>query len=204
MHLWFGLLLVLSGQFILVANGPRTGYDYDGIRYLCPALGLLGLVAIVAWRWPLIELKHHPKALLWYKTFYLAIIVILTGLVTFNLPAELRNIERHTEMWLEAHRFKTENDLLSETTVYYYKTSSPKFALYFGNGFARHHFFEQLSSLYPNFYEFKIVSQRILDGSPKPSYLLDDILSRADTVPKDVKAGISFLCSNKVRISQQR
>ena len=44
--------------------------------------------------------------------------------------------------------------------VYYYRASSPAYALHFGSGFARHYFSKSLAPLYPNAWFFNVFNAR--------------------------------------------
>ena len=174
-RLGVGLLLTLSGQIVLVANGPGAR-----MHYLAPVLGLTGLIGVISWKWPVIQWQRNLKFLLWFKTFYLAIMIVITGFILLNLRGELKQAEGFAEAWQEAHRFKTDNHLLHEATVYYYRSSSKAHALSFGNQFARRHFSHKLSSLYPNIFHF--FPPNLYGRFGEKMVTLDDMLNQAETV----------------------
>jgi len=176
-RLWIGLLLTLSGQIFLVANGPRAD-----LRYLCPVLGLIGLQALLCWRWidgPPIPLL---KAFTWGKTTYLVVMVVLIGLTMLKLPGEYELAAAQTKNWQEANRFKTDNRLLTKATVYYYRCSSIQYALSFGHDWAQRPFSQQLSTLYPNFYDFHRWSQQLYSNFGAKHVTLDEAVNLAETV----------------------
>jgi len=176
-RLWVGLLLTLTGQIVLVANGP-----YARLHYLCPVLGLTGLLAVIPWRWPAMELKPKLKSLTWGKTTYLVVILLIIGSTVLRLPREFGLAAAGAKDWQEAHSFKTDNRLLNETTVYYYRSSSKRYALSFGNSVARGHFSKQLSYLYPNFFNFHIWSERLYSHFGAKMVTLDEVLNGAEKV----------------------
>jgi hypothetical protein len=172
-----GLFLTLIGQIVLVANGPDAR-----LHYLCPVLGLTGLLAAIPLRWPAMELKPKLKSLSWGRTTYLVVILLIIGSTVLRLPRELGLAAAGAKNWQEAHRFKTDNRLLNEATVYYYRSSSQRYALSFGNSLAQRHFSKQLSSLYPNFFDFHKWSGRLYSHFGEKKVTLDEIVNGAEKV----------------------
>ncbi|MDX1412044.1 MAG: hypothetical protein R3351_07790, partial [Nitrospirales bacterium] len=108
LRLWGGFVLTLSGQIILVANGPSAQ-----LHYLSPMLGLTGLLAALSWRWPPMPLNPKLKSLSWGKVTYLIIIfIMIMGITIQQLPGEVDLAAAGANKWQEAHQFKTDNSLL--------------------------------------------------------------------------------------------
>jgi hypothetical protein len=158
-RLWLGLLLVLACQFLLVANGPSAKS-----HYIIPATGLIGLIAFVAWVWPACTLRGYKKTLRSYQIAYFSLFLIGSLLVAVKLPARIHGLEKESSQWLEASRFRKENNLLNVPTIYYYRASNIQYALAFGNELSGRHFSDHLAKYYPYCFSFHIWS-RVLYGS---------------------------------------
>lgn len=176
-RLWFGLLLVMACQFLLVANGPGAKS-----HYIVPATGLIGLIAYVAWVWPVLALKYYKKTLLLFQFAYL--VLFLTGFLWAGqqLPAQIRGLKKESAAWLEAYQYRKENNLLDIPTIYYYRASNLQYALAFGNELSGKHFSNNLASIYPDCFSFHIWS-RVLYGSFGNEVLqLNEVVRRSGAV----------------------
>jgi hypothetical protein len=176
-RLWFGLLLVLLAQVFLVSNGPRAH-----IHYMCPLFGLVGLLAVILWKWPITLLRQESKAKFQYKSFFLLVTLIISIFIAINLSGELRKTVKDTGDWSEAYRFKNDQDLLKEPTIYYYYASDKRYALTFGNNWTKGHFSQKLSSLYPNVYYYSIFNEYLYKDFGMQEITLLDLFSQTETV----------------------
>ena len=176
-RMWVGLLATLCAQIVLVANGP-----WAWLHYMCPVLGLTGLFAASIWQWPKFPVNTTPRIFSWRKATYVAAMVLMTGLIMFKLPGEFDRAMAGARNWQEANQFKRDHQLLEETTVYYYRTSSIPYALGLGNDLAGRHFSRRLASLYPNFYFFSPSDNRIYGQFEGEPLSLNDIMGLRDEV----------------------
>ena len=172
-RLWLGTLIVLACQFFLVANGPDAKS-----HYIIPATGLLGLVAFIAWSWPLTVVGNNHAARLLYSCAFLLFFGFLSVSVLAKLPREVRYLEQEAAGWLEASQFRIDHNLADVPTIYYYQSSNVQFALAFGNNVSGRHFSSQLIQLYPYCYNFHIWSRTLWSNFGNDIVQLDDIVRK--------------------------
>ncbi len=177
LRLWLALLLLMLLQVLVVSNGPRAH-----IHYMCPLFGLSGLIALVLWRLPISIMQTSNKEKNLYKRFFLIAIVVVFISLSLSLPLQLRKAAKTAERWSETFQFRKEQHLMNEPTIYYYRSSSKSYALFYGNMHARCHFSKQLSSLYPDVFIFDHGSRRFYMDFGSKALDLSDILSRSETI----------------------
>lgn len=176
-RLWCGLLTVVAFQFLLVANGPKANYHYT-----TPSLGLLGLLAFLSWNWPLAVLKDRAMAKNAYRAVYLAFVLVILVHLGNKLPAEIASARKNSGKWLEAHKFKEENNLLNTPVIYYFRSSGIDYALDFGNALSGRRFSSKLKAIYHNSYMYNIWNKNLLSGFGSEMTTLDAILDQSGPV----------------------
>jgi hypothetical protein len=170
---WLGLLLAVVCQFLLVANGPSAKS-----HYLIPAMGLIGLVALVSWLWPASFLRNNKRVLLLYQISCLSLFFGAFVWAGWKFPAQVNGVEKETERWLEASRYRKENNLLDIPTVYYYQASNIQYALAFGNEMSGRHFSRNLAALYPECYSFRLWNRVLYGSFGSETVKLNDIVNK--------------------------
>lgn len=176
-RLWWGLLVVIAFQFILVANGPGANY-----HYMTPSLGLIGLCSWLSWRWPQVVLSNSLIATRIYRLLYLSLIIAIMVFTIHRIPSEIGSMRKTAGEWMAIHKFKEDNNLLDMPTIYYFRSSDIAYALDFGSSLSARRFSNKLSDIYKSTYMFNIWNNSIYGHFGSSITSIDDIINDTGSV----------------------
>ena len=171
--LW-AINVVFIAQVLLVANAPDAR-----IRYLMPALPLLGLEATLLWG----VLRHGPVGWARWLSPCLKVAMLLVVLLCFpGLWHERSNVVRSRQQWTEARWFIRQQKLDAYPVINYYRASDPRHALYLGEVFTRYSFGPWLRQMYPEYYQLGRWTYRLDQNFREKEISIEDILKDHETV----------------------
>jgi len=152
-----GLLVFFISQIFMVSK-------YYVAHYLVPSLGLLGISTVLL----LIIIKQRfPRA---YAKVMIATCSILFAVALYNIIVTVqttRGVSSEYTKALDMKRF-IKNTYPGSTTVTYYHSSSPVYALWFGSYFASNFYSKELTKIYSRQYFYDIWDDRFYNWSSDP------------------------------------
>ena len=176
--------VVIAAQLLLVANSPDAR-----IRYLMPAIPLLGLSAVLLWE----ALKHGPGQ--WRKWLGRGLTVALVLVVLICLPGVLRekfDLIRSRQQWTAASEFIRQHELHEHPALNYYRVSDLRHALYLGEVFTRTRFGPKLRQMYPTYYMLGRYTRHLDKNFREKQILLDHILAEHEVFLIHGQSGASL------------
>ena len=166
--------VVIAAQILIVANSPDAR-----IRYLMPALPLLGLAAALLWA----VLEHGPVE--WRRWLAPGLKVALVLIVLLCLPGigrERLNLTQSRQQWTEASEFIGQQGLDECPVINYYRVSDLRHALYLGEVFTRYKFGPWLREMYPTYYMLGRYTHQLDQNFREKQIMLEDILAAHEVV----------------------
>jgi hypothetical protein len=131
---------------LLVAKHPHHLHYVLPLSLSC-AFNVVACLEITrSWRWPRFAVSA-----------FFAIIVFAIGITVHDILQESRGLREAARAQLEMKRRAEE---IAAVRVDYYRSSSPEFALFFGDSFSRHFFGRSLDALYPGRVFFNVFEGR--------------------------------------------
>ena len=142
-----GILACQSSSILMVAKHFMAGKEY----YLLPALMLSALSLYLFWE--ITSSRQDPRAL-----FFSSLIGLFFIVRIFDLTHTYFDLRKTKDEQLRVYRKVQEYP--DHAKVYYYRSSSPYYALKFGDDFSLGRHADVLNKLYPRVYFYNIWSSR--------------------------------------------
>ncbi len=130
---------------LLVAKHPSDQFLAPGHHYLIPALGLTGAVLALSWTLLAQRFATAGRAML-VTAVAAALAVGVAQAAAFR--SVHRYIEDQRDAQVEIAAF-TKSQFPARRVLYYYRSSSPSFALHFGNAFAGWRYGKDIGEAWP-------------------------------------------------------
>jgi hypothetical protein len=156
------LLAVTASQVISLVTVAK----HSAPHYLLPALNLSGVLVFLLYK-SFTQLRQHENFKVPAKSLKLILIPLVILIAILSNPISriaglVSHLERHNEKGSALHQLVTEN-YRDYGKVYYYRCSSPEYALKFGSDLSRSYHAETLQKLYPNVWFYDIWLERFMN-----------------------------------------
>jgi hypothetical protein len=154
----FAVVMVQAFSIIMVAKH----WTIDRHRYLLPALSMSALLLLLIFRYlkkNILKVKFSHRG-----TAYIPgiVMVILCLLITKNVNHVYFDLRQKKEKSMNIY-LAAQNEFKDYAKIYYYRSSSPLYALKFGNEFSGNVHSKLLKKMYPNAYFYNIWSKKYSD-----------------------------------------
>ena len=154
---------IIAGIAIFLIIFELWVTKHYALRYVMPALGMLGMIMIIIWD----SIKNTRSRFLY--------LVLIGAVILVNLTKNVLSIKVVSSNLIEA---KTIDNIIKRNfsdhiVVQYYGASSPEAALEFGNLYANNNYGQIIFSKYPQFYYFLLGSNSLIHKNsiiPFPNY----------------------------------
>jgi hypothetical protein len=157
-RLLFAVAMAQAFSVVMVAKH----WTIDRHRYLLPALSMSALVLFLIFRYlkqNKLEVKFSHKG-----TSYIIgiVMVLLCLLISKNVNDVYVDLKQKKEKSMNIY-MTAQSEFKDYAKIYYYRSSSPLYALKFGNEFSGNVHSTLLKKMYPNTYFFNIWSKKYSD-----------------------------------------